>query len=121
MTKPPAEREASNRAGEPTAEIKRPDMGPRPVPTTEARSDIGLQGLRQKIYITAKAELGWKRWSSDWIYSTLGLYNDYAVRYYRESRPSDRSHKPWRRSCQESPVPEIGTPGSLWRGMETRG
>ena len=68
-----------------------------------------------------KRGFGWKRWSSEWIYGTLGLYNDYAVRYYRESRLSDRSHKPWRGSCRESPVPETGTPGSLWRGMETRG
>jgi len=68
-----------------------------------------------------KRGFGWKRWSSDWVYGTLGLYNDYAVRYYRKSLPSDRSHKPWRGSCQESPVLEIGTPGSLWRGVETRG
>jgi RNA-directed DNA polymerase len=78
--------------------------------------------VRRHMYrARQKKGFGWKRWSSDWIYSTLGLYNDYAVRYYRESRPSDRSHKPWRRSCQESPVPEIGPPGSLWRGMETWG
>jgi len=24
---------------------------------------------------------GWNRWSRDWLYSTLGLYNDYQVRY----------------------------------------
>jgi RNA-directed DNA polymerase len=24
---------------------------------------------------------GWKRWSSDWLYQTLGLYQDYRVRY----------------------------------------
>jgi hypothetical protein len=56
MIKPPAEREASDRAGEPTEEIKRPDAGPRPVPSTEAHSVIGLQDLRQRIYATAKAE-----------------------------------------------------------------
>ena len=26
---------------------------------------------------------GWKRWSSDWLYSTLGLFDDYQVRYLR--------------------------------------
>ena len=25
---------------------------------------------------------GWNRWSSAWLYNTLGLYNDYKVRYY---------------------------------------
>ena len=24
---------------------------------------------------------GWKRWSSDWLYSILGVFNDYQVRY----------------------------------------
>ena len=76
---------------------------------------------RHMLRARLRKGFGWKRWSSDWIYGTLGLYNDYAVRYYRESRPSDRSHNPWRRSCQESPVPEIGPPGSLWRGVETGG
>ena len=23
--------------------------------------------------------MGWKRWSSEWIYGTLGLFNDYRV------------------------------------------
>jgi len=25
---------------------------------------------------------GWNRWSSAWLYNTLGLYNDYKIRYY---------------------------------------
>ena len=25
---------------------------------------------------------GWNRWSSAWLYSTLGLYNDYKIRYF---------------------------------------
>jgi len=28
---------------------------------------------------------GWKRWSSQWIYEVLGLYNDYGIRYHGES------------------------------------
>lgn len=26
---------------------------------------------------------GWKRWSSEWIYRNLGLYNDYQIRWFR--------------------------------------
>jgi len=26
---------------------------------------------------------GWKRWSKDWLYRTLGLYGDYQIRYYQ--------------------------------------
>ena len=26
---------------------------------------------------------GWNRWSREWFYESLGLYNDYGVRYYR--------------------------------------
>jgi len=55
MITTPAEMEASDRTEEPIEEIKRPDAGPRPAPTTEARSVIGLQDLRQRIYATAKA------------------------------------------------------------------
>jgi RNA-directed DNA polymerase len=25
---------------------------------------------------------GWNRWSSAWLYNTLGLYNDYKIRYF---------------------------------------
>jgi len=76
---------------------------------------------RHMMRARQKKGFGWNRWSSDWIHGQLGLFNDYAVRYYRQSLPSDRSHNPWRRSYPESPVPEIGPPGSLWRGVETRG
>ena len=76
---------------------------------------------RHMMRARQKKGFGWNRWSSDWIHGQLGLFNDYVVRYYRQSLPSDRSHNPWRRSYPESPVPEIGPPGSLWRGVETRG
>ena len=26
---------------------------------------------------------GWKKWSSQWLYDTLGLFNEYRVRYYK--------------------------------------
>jgi len=29
---------------------------------------------------------GWKIWSSTWLYKTLGLYCDYAVRYYKPAK-----------------------------------
>ncbi len=29
---------------------------------------------------------GWNRWSRNWLYQTLGLYNDYKIRYYRDSK-----------------------------------
>ncbi len=28
---------------------------------------------------------GWKRWSREWLYQVLGLFNDYRVRYYKST------------------------------------
>jgi RNA-directed DNA polymerase len=28
---------------------------------------------------------GWKRWSTEWLYQTLGLFNGYRTRYYEPS------------------------------------
>lgn len=47
------------------------------------KTSIGLQDLRRKIYLKAKADNGWNRWSNAWIYETLGLFDDYGIRYYR--------------------------------------
>jgi RNA-directed DNA polymerase len=33
---------------------------------------------------------GWNRWSRDWLYRNLGLYNDYKVRYYRPESAASR-------------------------------
>jgi len=33
---------------------------------------------------------GWNRWSRDWLYKNLGLYNDYKVRYYRPESAASR-------------------------------
>lgn len=33
---------------------------------------------------------GWNRWSKEWLYKTLGLYNDYKVRYYRPESAAGR-------------------------------
>ena len=37
---------------------------------------------------------GWKRWSREWLYETLGLFNDYRVRptVTPESRPGTIGH-----------------------------
>lgn len=29
--------------------------------------------------------IGWNKWSSQWLYEVLGLYNDYGIRYYSEN------------------------------------
>lgn len=31
---------------------------------------------------------GWKRWSSQWIYQGLGLFNDYQIRYHQQMKVS---------------------------------
>ncbi len=58
------------------------------------KASNGLQELRRKIYLKAKAEpawrfwglfvhrrqgFGWKRWSSTWIHATLGVHSDYRL------------------------------------------
>jgi hypothetical protein len=47
---------------------------------------MSLQDLRRRIYVMAKADktnrgFGWKRWSTAWLYDTLGLFADYRVRH----------------------------------------
>ena len=56
------------------------------------KASIGAQDLRRRIYIKAKAEparrlrarrrkgFGWKRWSRQWLYEELELFNDYQIR-----------------------------------------
>lgn len=40
--------------------------------------------IRRNLMRARKAKgFGWKRWSSEWIYKTLGLYSDYRIRYYK--------------------------------------
>ncbi len=50
------------------------------------KTPIHLQDLRRRIYVKAKAEIGWKKWSMTWVYCELGLYNDYRIRYYTPRR-----------------------------------
>jgi len=45
------------------------------------KAPIRLQDLRRRLYIQAKADFGWKRWSREWLYGTLGLFSGYRVSY----------------------------------------
>ena len=38
---------------------------------------------RHLMHARKRRGFGWNRWSRAWFYETLGLYNDYGVRYYR--------------------------------------
>lgn len=38
---------------------------------------------RHLMYARKRCGFGWNRWSRAWLYETLGLYNDYGVRYYQ--------------------------------------
>jgi RNA-directed DNA polymerase len=38
---------------------------------------------RHLMHARKRRGFGWNRWSTAWFYKTLGLYNDYAIRYYR--------------------------------------
>ena len=41
-------------------------------------------------------DFGWKRWSRQWLYEGLKLFNGYKVGGRRRKSPrQDRSHKPW--------------------------
>ena len=46
---------------------------------------------------------GWKRWSRQWLYDDLGLFNGYRVRR-RSPKASqhDRSHNPWREASRKA-------------------
>ncbi len=61
------------------------------------KAPVDLQDLRRRVYVKAKAEFGWKRWSRRWMYEALGLFDDYRVRYLVSSpkvAPVGRSHNP---------------------------
>ncbi len=38
---------------------------------------------RQLQRVRKRHGFGWNRWSSVWLYNTLGLYSDYKIRYYQ--------------------------------------
>ena len=37
---------------------------------------------RHLMYACKRCGFGWNRWSRAWLYETLGLYNDYGIRYH---------------------------------------
>jgi RNA-directed DNA polymerase len=46
--------------------------------------DWVLKKIRRHLMRARKRRgFGWNRWSRAWFYETLGLFNDYGVRYYR--------------------------------------
>ena len=53
---------------------------------------------RHLVRARKRQGFGWKRWSRQWLYEDLGLFNGYRVRRRpAESRSRhDRSHNPWR-------------------------
>jgi RNA-directed DNA polymerase len=53
------------------------------------RNWVELRIRRHLARACKRRGFGWKRWSSRWLYDTLGLYNEYHVKYARgESGPS---------------------------------
>lgn len=43
---------------------------------------------RQLMRSRKRKGFGWKRWSSQWIYQVLGLFNDYKIRYHQLTKVS---------------------------------
>ena len=42
---------------------------------------VEKKARRHLMRARQRSGFGWKRWSSDWFYSSLGLFADYRVRY----------------------------------------
>ena len=49
---------------------------------------------RHMLRARKRKGFGWTRWSRQWLYETLRLFNDYGVRRPLSPR-QDRSDKPW--------------------------
>jgi hypothetical protein len=61
--------------------------------------DAVRTGVERKVRRFAVKKLkrrgfGWSRWSSDVVYGTWGLYDDYRVRYYGRAKASDGPGRP---------------------------
>jgi len=63
---------------------------------------------------------GWTRWSSEWLYDRVGLFNNYQLRRWSGAKVDqpDRPHKLLALSKQVRPVREIRTLGAMWRGWK---
>jgi RNA-directed DNA polymerase len=44
---------------------------------------VGKKIRRHLMRARKRRGFGWNRWSNSWLCEKLGLYNDYAIRYYR--------------------------------------
>ena len=53
------------------------------------RSWVEKKIRRHLMRARSREGFGWKRWSRTWLHERLGLYSDYAVRYYHapKARP----------------------------------
>jgi hypothetical protein len=60
------------------------------------RLPISLQDLRRRIYVAAKADFGWKRWSTVWLHERLGSaeITEFAIGARPKALPVGRSHNP---------------------------
>ena len=52
------------------------------------KASMNLQDLRKRIFIKAKTDFGWNRWSRECLYEDLGLYGDYQIRYLPKALPA---------------------------------
>ena len=52
------------------------------------KASMNLQDLRKRIFIKAKADFDWNRWSRGWLYEDLCLYGDYRIRYLLKVLPA---------------------------------
>lgn len=50
------------------------------------RNWVELKVRRHLMRARSRPGFGWKRWSREFVYGTLGLYNDYQVRYFGSSK-----------------------------------
>ncbi len=69
----------------PTIDIPQSTLGGR---DEMIKASMNLQDLRKRIFIKAKADFGWNRWSREWLYKHLGLYGDYQIRYLPKALPA---------------------------------
>jgi len=58
------------------------------------KASMNLQDLRKRIFIKAKADFGWNRWSREWLYDHLGSTE--IIKFVTSPKHSqrDRFHSP---------------------------
>lgn len=54
------------------------------------RDWVAKKVRRHMMQARGRKGFGWKRWSKQWLYQNLGLFNDYQIRYLRpKARPTE--------------------------------